>query len=302
MCSSDLSIDSLELYNEAGVPIDERALTGAFARINGIERIKRLTIGWSSSVEHLHFLQAFPGLETLILHGKCLLTLDGLQCFRGHSLEINTGDRRKRNINKITEARITSLALVWAKPDDLEAIERCKALKHITMSRCPRLPFERWRNIPVESMHLIGGDLDELTDTVHLQQLRQLHCHDCRKLERFTGDNSRVHWMIIEACNRLDLQTLHTLPNLEYLTVVSMKNEVPFSAFATLPRLRKLSLQHCKVQFDILELTGMTVSLEELYVQWLKKDIAVELSAHNPGVLVTNGTWSYKNGNQLILK
>jgi hypothetical protein len=290
--------DTLKLCNEAGKEIDEPSLADSLARIQGLERIKTLHVQPSSRLESLLFLKALPGLEALHLYGLRLRSLDGLEWFQsGRFIWLDTGKNRKRDIGKLAEVPINKLTLQWANPGDMEAIGRSSTLQQLELMGCPGLSLHQWRGVPLESLRLFHGTFAELGDTRHLASLRNMTLFQCRKLERFVGDNGNVTWMVVQQCNQLDWRTIATVRNLEHLTILSgNKQEVPLSAFLGLRQLQNLSLLQGKLQPDVPDLKRSLSKLEELSIGGLKKPQAVELSLANPGVRVTNGVWSYTDG------
>jgi hypothetical protein len=289
--------DTLALRNRSGKDVDELSLANDLARIEGIEGIKSLIVQPSSMVKNLIFMQKMPALETLQLYGLRLRSLDGLEsCRHGRFIKIDTGRNQSRKIDKIAETQITGLSLHWGNPADLETIGRSLTIRELTLSNCPRLSLDRWRNVPIETMSLVGGVLDELAHTAHIGTLSKLILVDCRKLERFEGNNGNVTWMVIQTCNRLDLRTIATFWSIEFVTIVGIKNKLSLSAFARLGQLRILALQECNVQVDVLDLKSSATNLEKLLITGLRKAQANVLSRANHDVLVSNGVWSYKNG------
>jgi hypothetical protein len=287
--------DTLSLSNKTGTEIEESALADLLAQVAGRERIKSLRIRASSKVKNLLFLKALPSLETILVNGLQLQSLDGLEWFHGRFIEIDTDRNRKRTIDKIAETPITRLSLHWAHPGDLEAIGRSTTIRELDLSNCPKLALDRWQNVPLEALCLWSGAIDQLADSAQIG-VQQLTLFGCRHFERFEGDNSTITWGVIQNCNRLDWQTIRTLRRLASLNVTGSKIDLPLSAFAGLGELRNLSLRECKVQLDVLDLKSTATQLEKLYMTGLKNEQVVELSRANSGVLVSNGRWSYKDG------
>ena len=289
--------DTLSLGNEAGKAIDSASLRDNLASIKGIKSIKTLIIEPSSMLKDLDVLQAMPDLQTLQIHGKQLRTLDGLEWFRnGWFIQIETDKNRIRNIDKISETKITKLLLQYGNPGDIEAIGRSRTINELVMSNPPKLALDSWRGVPLDTLTLSGGEIEVLADTADIKSLKRLLLLKCRKLERFEGNNSGVTWMIIDTCNQLDLSTLKTFSKLEHASIVNLKTEFPLSIFAELKKLRSISLEECKVLIDKLNLKFLCPKLEDIFIGRLKKDQGIALSKANPGVVVTNGTWSYENG------
>lgn len=242
--------DTLELINRTGTEVEESVLGTELARVPGIERIRSLTLTPSSRVKNLRFLESLPWLENLQLNGLRLQTLEGIEGFRnGRFINLDTGRNRSRDIAKIAEARISRLMLEWARPEDLEAIGGSTTITELSLSNCPPLALDRWQRVPIETLGLFGGTIEELADTRHIASLRKLTLYNCGKLERFSGDNGNVTWMVIQRCKKLDLRTISTFRGLEFLAVPG-----------------------------------------------LGKAQAIELSQANPGVLISNGAASYRDG------
>jgi hypothetical protein len=293
----DDSEDTITLSSQTGQEVDELALARALSRIPGIESIKLLTVQFDSMVKNLRFLEAVPGLETLQLNGRQLQSLDGLEWFsRGRVIGIDTERNRSRNTEKISTTRIGVLIMGWANAGDLETIGRTTTLRRLNLSRCPALSFHQWRDVPLETIQLFGGSIEELGDTSVLGNLRKLTLAVHRKLQRFVGDNSNVKELIIQKCYALDVNTLSTFRNLVSLIVTDFKKELPLSTFAGFPRLRKLWLIQCKVVLDKLDLKSTAPDLEDLHILKLPKDRLMELSHANPDVRVSSGDWQCRNG------
>ena len=294
----DQCYDTLYLSNRAGINIDECELQEILANIDGIERIKSLFIRGSSKVTNLTFIKSMMGLEKLDLNGLQLRSLDGIEWFKhGKSICIDTAKNHKRNIGRISETQITNLFLNLAVPEDIDVITRCTTIKALMLGNFPFIPFDKWRHLPVENMQLWGGSIEEFSNSAFIDSLKTLTLYGCRKLERFVGDNSNITWMVIQVCNQLDMRTINTFRNIECIVINTIKKEMTFSSFQELHRLRKLSLIYCKVIFDTYDLKSTSTQLEEIWIQGvIKKDEAKILSKANPGVLIRNGVWEFKDG------
>lgn len=288
---------TLSLRNNAGKPIRGETLERDLHRVAGMEKITSLVVLSSSRLEDLSFIKALPELENLQLYGLRLRSLAGVERLeRGRFIEVDTGRNRQRDISGIAAVPVTRLSLRWANPGDVEAIAGSSTIRNLALNDCPPLSLERWRGVPIESMSLLGGQLQELVHTRVLGKLRQIILGRCSKLEHFAGDNGNVTWMVIEACNRLDFKTIGTFGGVESLNVVKIKSEVPMSAFASLRELRHLSLRQCNVEYDIQSLRKSAPKLEKLLITGLRKAPLVALSAANPDVLISDGVSSYRNG------
>ena len=285
------------LANPDGIEVDEARLRQELGRLAGAEAITSLVVQPSSRVTDVRFLDAFPALETLELYGLRLRTLDGLDAFvRGRYLKVDTGRNAGRDLSRLAAAPITRLWLNWANAGDLPAVAASTTLRELTIANCPALGFEGWGSVPLESMTLAAGEVGELADTARVPTLRRLILDHCGAFTRFAGDNGGIRWMVIQGCDRLDLETVSTCANLEFLTVVGIKRPVQLSSFASLARVRRLSLLECNA---VVEATELAPGLEELAITGLSGDAAAGLSSANPDVAVSNGVSSYLNGEQV---
>ena len=292
--------ETVALANPDGIEVDEARLRQELGRLAGAEEITSLVVEPSSRVTDVRFLDAFPALETLELYGLRLRTLDGLGAFaHGRYLKVHTGRNAGRDISRLAEAPITTLSLNWAHAGDLAAIAACTTLRALTIANCPPLALERWGSVPLESMTLAAGDVEVLADTALVPTLRRLLLDHCRAFARLVGDNGGIRWMVIQGCDRLDLDTVGTCSNLEFLTVVGIGQPVRLSSFTSLPRLRGLSLLECNATVDVTELAAAAPDLGELVITGLTSDSAAGLSSANPEVVVSNGRASYVNGERL---
>jgi hypothetical protein len=281
-------VETVLLANRSGADVDAARLRERLRRLAGAEAVTSLVVQPSSRVTDVRFLDAFAALESLELYGLRLGTLDGLDAFaRGRYLKLDTGRNRARDIARLGEAPLARLWLGWANAGDLPAVAGCTTLRELTIARCPQLRLDDWRELPLESLALAAGGFGELADSALIPTLRRLNLNDCADFERFAGDNGGIEWMVVQHCDRLDFATLATCPNLEYLTVVGIKRELPLSSFASLPRLRALSLQDCNVKLDVLDMTASSPRLEELLITGLPAAAAARLSAANTGVVVS---------------
>lgn len=290
--------DALALANRGGQEVDDESLRAALAALEGIGGIRSLVVRPSSRLRRLRFLGALPALETLQLHGLALESLDGLADFRrGRMLEVDTGRNRRRDLARLPEAAIAKLVLRWARPDDLDAIGGSRSIRELVLSGCPRLPLERWGQVPIEMLSLHGGTIDLLADAGRVGPLRSLSLRGCTKLERFAGDNGNVTWMVVQVCKRLDVRSIASFGGLEFLRIVGLGSPAPLSAFASLGRLRRLALRECAVAVDVADLAGMT-SLEELEIATLDRAGAEQLSRANPALLVRTRRAAYRGGRE----
>lgn len=290
-------VDTLILCNPHGREISMWSLEKNLGRIPDINRVTSLQVEPESQITDLRFIKAIPNLVNLILYGSRLETLDGIEFFqKGQFVEIHTGKNCDRRIDSIGDAPITRLLLRWAGPADIEAIGRSSTLRTLEMTACRGLAMELLSNVPIEELTLEGATFEEFRGSRSIETLDDVILRDCRKLKSLAGDNSGVTRLIVEACNQLDLRTIRSFSDVQYLSVVNFKQEILLSWFSGLANLKELSLQNVKAVVDIENLKAGIPHLQELWVSNLKKAQIVKLSQINEDVVVTNGMVSYQNG------
>ena len=278
----------IELINEAGKVVDGVVLAEYFRQIPGIDKIDSLTITFSSSLEDVSIIKGFPNLVNLIVNGHNIMSLSGLSYFKnGFYLCIQTESNRNRCITGIDQVPITRLELFYENAKDFEVISTSRTISYLDINYCPQPMFDKWMDVPLDSLQLTGGKFIELGDTKLVKSLRKLVIVRCKKFERFVGDNSNITWALIDGCVSLDIKTIKTFIGIEALQIFTNHHEVPLSFFMKFKKLRKLSLVNCNVLIDIQNLKESIPNLETLHITSLKKEQVIELSQLNEGVKIS---------------
>lgn len=262
---------SIELCNNSNIAINARELYDHLLNIDGICEVDSLMIGWSSQQNNVEIIKAFPNLQSLSIYGHRIESLDGLECFKGKHIVIDT-DNRKRNIEKIAMVPIKSMYLEYTRKEDFDAIKRCASLNSLTLGKCPNLDFYEWRNVPLEHIKFWNYcKITELRDMSYIETLARLMVGACRKFERFAGDNSNIKSIIVDGCRLFDMDSLTALPNAEYITIVACAKEIALSELPEHPAIRRLALWGCKVKIDTYDLKKKMPNLKKLSIANIKK-------------------------------
>lgn len=289
--------ETISLSNKAGIEVDEAELIEGLKRLRGIGSVKSLVIEASSRLQDVRLVAALPALETLQVFGLHLRSLEGIEAHQTYRfIDIDTGRNRVRDIGRLVDADVSRLWLRWAQATDLDAVGRNSTINDLVLRGCPELPFGQITRTPIEKLGLNDCSTVELDDSALLPRLRTLSLARCTKLQRFGGNHGGVEWLLIQACNKLDFSTVKSFANLQHLALLSVKPELRLSWFATMPRLRNLSLQDCKVALDVTALKAAAPDLEKIAITRLKQEEVLQLSRDNRGVLVSSGPWSYRDG------
>lgn len=286
----------VELKNSLGIEADVNELCHHLLTVDGIREVETLNIGYRSCLKNVEIVKAFPNLQCLFLGGHNILSLDGLEMFKkGRYLNISIADK-KRNIEKISAAPISSITLIYKKIDDLDAIKNCLSLDSLEIEKSPDPDFLAWENVPLNYLHLTQGKFVELCDISHIKILEYVSVGGCRKFERFTGDNSNVKRLSIVTCKKFDVLCLDSFGSLGYLTINDCAPEISLSDLPDLPNLRFLELFTCKVNYDTYELKKKFPKLELFNPSKITVEQALSLSKANADVTVKKEQKKYLNG------
>lgn len=293
----DPGYDSIEFTNRMGGEVDSIELAEYLVNVEGISQVQKLIIDFSSQLNDLKIVRAFPNLRSIAVYGYKIASLDGLEWFQqGEYIKISTeSQNRRRGIAQISEAPIKRMSLQLARPEDLDAISECLTLNSLELFRSMELDFSKWIRVPLETLNLKQGKFKELRDMSKVGSLRNLMVLGCRNLEQFSGDNSQIVWMLVDGSKKLDLRSVQTFQGLEGLTVNGNSCEIPISEIGELRQLKGLNLIDCKVHLDTINLKHQFPSLKELHISQMKEEQVLELSQHNPNVLVTGKIFMVKN-------
>jgi hypothetical protein len=211
-------------------------------------------------------------------------------------VRVDTGSNHRRNLSGIGRAPISKLTLQYGAASDFEAIAEIRSLKVLELSASPHPPFDRWRGVPLETLSLTNGKFKRLVDTAQLARLDKMTVIACRALEAFAGDNGSLKWLTVQGSPRLDVPTVTTFRNLEYLFVVGRQNEFALTDLGGMRRLRELWLDQCRVHVEATDLSGTLPAIEKLHIGGLAEEQALLLSQGNGSVTVSTGSATYIGG------
>jgi hypothetical protein len=278
--------DLLSLLNCQDKEFDENELYNYLKNLKGADELENLSIDWNSHLKNVEIVKAFPNLRRLNVYGKNITTLDGLEWFkRSEFLTIETEKNRKRNIEKIVDVPIKEISLEYSqRAKDFDVIAKCRHLKYLAISKSPSPNFNEWGDVPLESLKLLQGSFNELSDIVNLKMMDELYIAGCRKFVRFSGDNSTVKSLTIDCCKLFELNSLKTLPNVEYVLLVACANEIDLSDLPELPKIRWLNIQTSKINADVYELEKKMPNLEKATFQKKTKEQESLFIKANPNI------------------
>lgn len=285
--------ECVTISNQQGIEVDEHAFIEHWKNVGGVEHVRILSIDYDSSLKNVNVLSAFPNVKNLILSGRHIASLEGIEYFKhGEYICMDTYKNRRRNIAQISQTKVNHILLSVERIEDLSAIAECKYLTSLELRRSMQLDLTTWSSVPLNSMVFKRGKFKELGETATIPSLMDLDVLGCRNLERFTGDNSRITRLLIDACKKLDLRTLKTFEGIETLIVNSCTYEMNLTEIGGLKNVKSIDFILCNVQVDLINLKEYFPNIESLHISHMKKEYGMKLKELNPDVHITGRSFS----------
>lgn len=289
----DEQYDSLKITNMSDIKPDAEALTDHLQQIEGIDRIRTLTINYNSSLTDLRVLRAFTNLKSLFVYGHQIISFDGIEWFNnGKNIIIETHRNRRRDISQISQTKVENVYLQVERMEDFSALAGCKYLKHVDIFHSMEPNFEEWKTMPAESVSFKSCKFKELGNLSMVPNLKELDVLGCRSLEKFIGDNSNIKRLVVDSCKKLDLSTLKTFEGVEVLIVNSCAKAMNLIEIGGLKYVRSINFILCNVEVDLINLKEYFPNIEKLYISGMKKEFGEQLKQLNPDVKI--GSYSFE--------
>lgn len=264
--------DMLYLINRSeDMDIDEQALCDYISKLEGVDSINDLAIGWRSQLSNVQIVKAFPGLKYLQIYGEKIKSLEGLKWFNGEYICIDTGKNRKRNIDDIAQTPVQRAVIRYAQPADFVSIGKSLSLRELTIHGNPAPDFAEWKNVPLTYLKM-QGKFEELRDIGHLKSLDNLYIVASRKFERFAGENPTPRIVTVFSCRQFDTRSLAALQGVEYATINSCAREITIDDIPEHPTIRMLRMLSCKVLADANDIKKKMPKLEKVITDKVRKE------------------------------
>ncbi|CAB1055658.1 hypothetical protein D1BOALGB6SA_391 [Olavius sp. associated proteobacterium Delta 1] len=290
-------IESVYLLNDQENDMDMDQFRDNFSRIKNINQIKSMIIDPSSRVKDLLFLENMPNLEYLIIHGKHIENLTGIDgSEKLDFLEIDTVKNKRRNIEALSQTRIASLKLKFAKSQDLEVLNHCPSIKDLEIIGCADFDPELIKEMNIERLDIVRAKNIKLSNFNKLRKLTKLHIAHCNKLSRFENNNENISFLIVQTCNSLDLETIRSFPNLETLLISSCKKPFSMGFINSIKPLNKLTIEYCKLEIPLIDYKIELKNFDHIFITPAKKELLKKLSQLNKDVTIENEKFCFING------
>lgn len=274
-----------------------------FAVVESLENrqnIEVLSIEWSSSLDDLEIVKYFPNIKRLILSGKNLKNISGIEALKNLSeLLIETEKNNRRKIHGIEKLGLSSLSVDYALQSDLEIISKCTSLKFLRINGSVDIDFSFFSHLSLlEEISLVNRRIEEISNLNCMKNLRTLDIAYCSNLTRFGENNENIEVLWLQSCNRLNLDSITQLKNLSLLRMMSQKNISDLDFVSKLHKLKNLSITATNLNSTNLEALKNSKYLKDVWLSANDK-IIEDIAKSNRNLLISNGDINFKNRKQI---
>lgn len=283
---------SLKISNQSDIQVDADALIEHLKQIKGIDKVKKLTIDYNSSLKNLGVLCAFTNLRILYVCGQHIQSFDGIGWFdKGEYIKIQTHRNRRRDISQLSQATVKNIDLFVERVEDLSAVAGFKFLNTVDIYRSMEPNLAEWKDVLFENLSFKSCKFKELGNIADVSGLSSISVRGCRSLEQFKGDNSNIKRLEVDSCKKLDLSTLKTFEGIEVLIVNSCTKEMNLAEIRGLKYVKIVDFILCNVEVDLINLKEYFPKIESLHISGMKKEYGVQLKQLNPDVTITSNSF-----------
>jgi hypothetical protein len=264
------------------------------------QNIEVLVIDWTSSLDDLEIVKYFPNIKRLILSGKNLKKISGIEALKNLSeLLIETEKNNRRKIHGIEKLGLSSLSVDYALQSDLEIISKCTSIKFLHLEGSFDIDFRAFSQLSLlEKMSFVNRRIEEISNLNCMKNLRTLDIAYCSNLTRFGGNNENLEVLWLQSCNRLNLDSITQLKNLSLLRMMSQKNISDLDFLSNLHKLKKLRITSANLNSTNLEALKTSKYLEDVWLS-VNDNIIEDIGKSNSNLLISNGDINFNNGKQI---
>lgn len=286
---------SVWIGNPEGRPLDLKRLRDALERQGERKRVRELVIDWTSRMASPAVIDLFPKASELRLKGPEIRSLDELlDAPQVRNLTIGTHRSSRRNLEVLPKLRLEVLTLHIAKPSDVEYLSQCRALETLGLLKWRDADLTPIREVDLRYLEVIGGAIQS-AEGVNPERLLSVEFRLCTKLTSVAG--ICVRSLTLDACSRMELNTLGSVEQLRILRIQSMKLLDSFEFVRSCPDLCYLTVTATKIDAEL----GPIVQSRSLRWVWLpaasvKSEQIRAMAAANRRLSVSNGDVSFIGG------
>jgi hypothetical protein len=263
------------------------------AAIPGREKVLQATVDSTSALADLRILTWFPMLESLLLYGRKLQSLEALGEMKAlKALTLATPKAIHHDpLNKLT---LDELVIDIHNRSDVKLINQSRIREALGVRKWQWRTFEGLALGELKLLIISGGGA-RTTEGLGLRQCRFLHFSSCSKLEQLSKLEAII--VRISTCRRLPL---HELGKISCVRSLYITNHCPISSFEFVSKLPHL----IDLRIDATKLTAMELSpisrASSLQTVWLPKAVPdktlAKVSKENVRLVLSNGCACFAGG------
>ena len=286
-------------HNDSNGVVKKEQLFKKIETLKNKEFVKVLSIGWSSSLENLEILPFFPNTVGLSLYGKNLKNLKGIENSKINNISILTDSNNGRTLDGLEKICLTNLEIRIVCKNDLEILKNCESLKVLRIEGSFDIDFQIFSGLKyLEDIILINRKIEEIKNLNCLKSIKEFDVSYCTKLKLFGNNNNAISNLHVQACNKLNLNSLCQFNNLQFLTLISLSNISDFNFITNLEKLRNISITASKLAKTNIDAIKNSNTLLEVFMN-SKNKIIEEIGTFNKKILISNGDICFYKGEMI---
>lgn len=295
----NLSLENtiVTFHNDDENEVNKEELFSIINNIPNKENVQVISIESSSSLENLKIASFFSNIKRLVLWGANLKNLSGIEDLkRLEEISIESKSNKKRKLDGIEHLGLSDLSVVVTNKKDLEIISKCDSLRFLKLEGAFDIDFRDFLQLSLlERMVLVNRRIEGISNLNCMKNLKKLEIAYCSKLTRFEENNENLEVLWVEACNRLNLNSITQLKNLTLLILMTQKNISDLNFVMNLHKLKDLIITATNLSSTNLGAIKASKSLEEVWLSANNK-IIENIGKSNRNLLISNGDIHLKNG------
>jgi hypothetical protein len=283
----------LTIENWVGKPLQEERLRQAIAVSSLPRTVTTLCIGPSSRLNSAAVVELLPKLDSVLLEGGELRTLDALAGLKKLTRLVVETYTAKRSLAVLKDLRLSFLSVSLRRPDDAGHVAACRALEGLQLWNWNEEDLTTLKGMTPRTLRMVRGRHTSLRG-LNCKNLRSLWLQSCGQLRK--PGKVRAPKVTIDGCNALDLDSLGEVEGLLALDLFGQKELNSLEFVRKCRSLRLLSLGARKMKLGDLRPVIESPTLELLYGAGLTAAQVEEISNGNPKLFVTSPKASMLGG------
>lgn len=279
--------ECLQIKNPNGGEIRQERLRDAIERSGHAANITQLYIDYTSLTRSTWIVECLPNLIAVTLEGKHLRSLEDLTKLKQlRSLRVAI-ENKSHSMEVLTKLHLDYLSAQPQRPEHHIHIGSCRGVREMQLWSWKENDLSALRQLGIRKLRLVRANCLELNG-LKQTKLQRLWLQDCSKI--LTLGIQKARTIELEACKRLDLNSLQSVKNLLSLTLRAVQRPMESVEFLSgCESLRILCITAMRLKKKDFTPIINSKSLRFVWLSALKDSIAREIGEKNRKLVLCNG-------------